>query len=276
MAKHPGEVFGFPIDNRSDKVEESRKRHWCPFMDKLCDKRSRLISYPFGVCSAQWGEDVIALCPRRFLQDDIVFKDVADHYFGDRHDLLVFSEVGLRNVGSFDYVMVKHKPLSSEIEDFVIIELQTGQTTSTGKLVQGLKDFMAGQDIQDRSYGFGLNQYDIWKRTFTQVLNKGIVLENWGHKIYWTLQEPIYQYFVRRYGLTDLDFDPNDSTRFLIYDIRKSKPQYLLSKTRIESSNVDALFWAFRENAHIPSKDKFVAVLKGKIRAKVQLNLNFS
>jgi hypothetical protein len=276
MSKHPGEIFGFPVDNRSDEAQAVRDRFWCPFRDKKCDKKSRLVSSPFGVCSAQWDEEIIALCPRRFLQDDIVFKDIADHYFGERHDLLVFSEVGLRGVGSFDYVMVKHKPLSSDVEDFVVIEFQTGQTTSTGKLVQAFGDFMEGQDVKDRTYGFGLNQYDIWKRTFTQILNKGIVLENWGQKIYWTVQESIYQYFVNRYGLTGLDFDPSDSTRFIIYDINKSGPQYQLSKTRIQSSNVDNLFRAFRENAHVPSKDKFVEILSRKIKAQVQLSLDFA
>jgi len=82
-------------------------------------------------------------------------KDIADHYFKTRNDLVVFTEIGLSQVGTFDFVMVKHRPFSSEIEDFVVVEFQTGQTTGTGKLVEGLKDLMKGDDLQGRSYGFG-------------------------------------------------------------------------------------------------------------------------
>jgi hypothetical protein len=41
--------------------------------------------------------------------------------------------------------------------------------------VQGLRDFIAGQDVRERSYRFGMNTYDTIKRSVTQLLNKGIV-----------------------------------------------------------------------------------------------------
>jgi hypothetical protein len=122
--------------------------------------------------------------------------DIADHHFGARNDILLFEEVSVPTalaLGRFDFVLARHKPLSSEIDDFVIIEMQTGQTTSTGGLVNALDDFMQGKEIEGRSYPFGLNLADIWKRAFTQVLTKGIVAERWGHKIYWVVQEPVYQ-----------------------------------------------------------------------------------
>jgi hypothetical protein len=240
--KHPAEVFGHPIDATSEKAQIHRQRHWCPFVDAECDKRSRLIDYPMGVCSVQYGEDVIALSPRRFLQGNVVFYDIADQYFATRDNLLVFPEVsipGARNLGIFDYVMVKHKPLSSEIEDFVTIEFQTGQTTGTGALVEGLEDFMQGKDIKGASYRFGLNLADIWKRTFTQILTKGIVMERWGHKIYWVVQELIYQDFLDRYNLHGLMHNPEHSTIFEIYDLKREGDTYQLYRTRVESSTID-------------------------------------
>jgi hypothetical protein len=276
MPKHPSEVFGFPVEDRSATAEASRARFWCPFQDQVCGKQSRLIEYPMGVCSVQWNQEVIALCPKRLLQDIAVFKDVADHYFGARHDLLIFPEIAVRDVGTFDYVMVKHKPLSSDIEDFVVIEFQTGQTSNTGRLVQALEDFIQGQDMTGRTYGFGLNLYDIWKRTFTQILTKGVALENWGQKVYWVVQEPIYRYFAKRYGLTDLGFNPSDSTRFAIYTMERVGQNYQLVQAAIKSSSVDNLFRAFRENVQTPSKDRFVEVLQAKIRAQLQLQLDLS
>ena len=157
MAKHPAEIFGHTIEHKQKVTVKGRRKYWCPFVDKKCNKQSRLIKFPMGVCSVKYGDQVIALCPRRFLQDEIVFEDIADHYFGTRHDLLVFSEVRLPDVGTFDYVMLKHKPLSYEIEDFVIIEFQTGQTTGTGNLVKAFKDLLDGEDVKEKTYNFGLN-----------------------------------------------------------------------------------------------------------------------
>jgi len=273
MAKHPAEVFGHSIHSESPRVKKGHKKYWCPFADDKCNKQSRLVKYPMGVCSVQYGKDIIALCPRRFLQKNTVFMDIADHHFKTRNDLVVFSEIGLSQTGTFDFVMVKHKPLSSEIEDFAVIEFQTGQTTGTGQLVQGLKDFIKGENLQDRSYGFGLNLADIWKRTFTQILNKGIVLENWGHKIYWVIQEPVYQDFLNRYNLNGMAYDENHATVFMIYDLKQQAGKYDLFQTRIESSSIDDLFNAFRNNPDIPSKQDFIKKLNTKLKAKLELKL---
>jgi hypothetical protein len=229
-----------------------------------------------GVCSVQYGDQVMALSPRRFRQDDVVFKDIADHYFKSRNDILVFSEVGLEDIGNFDFVMVKHKPLSSNIEDFAVVEFQTAQTTGTGELVHALKEFMKGEDISGRTYGFGLNFADIWKRSFTQVLNKGIVLEKWGHKIYWVVQEPVYKDLLDRYNLHGMGYNPSDNTIFAIYDLRRAGQKYELYRTRIESSTTDALFSAFRNNPNIPPKDAFMNKLSEKLRAKMQLKLRLA
>lgn len=273
MAKHPAEVFGHPIGVTSSQAITARRKYWCPFAGEKCNKQSRLVKYPMGVCSVRYGDQVVALSPRRFLQDNIVFNDIADHYFKTRDNLLLFSEVGLSGTGNFDFVIVKHKPVSTDIEDFVIIEFQTGQTTSTGQLVQALKDFLGGEDVEGTSYAFGLNMADIWKRSFTQILNKGIVLENWGHKIYWVVQEPVYQNLLDRYNLNGMTYNKKHTTVFAIYDLRNGGGKYELFQTRIESSTIDSLFKAFRNNPNIPSKNAFVDKLKTKVRAKMQLKL---
>ena len=276
MAKHPAEVFGYSFRSALDLPKKGRKKYWCPFAHDKCNKQSRLIKYPMGVCSVQYGNNLVALCPRRFLQDNTVFKDIADHYFQTRNDLIVFSEIGVAQTGTFDYVMVKHKPFSSEIEDFVVVEFQTGQTTGTGQLVKGLKDCLAGKNIEGKNYGFGLNLADIWKRSFTQILNKGIVLENWGHKIYWVVQEPVYQDFLNRYNLNGMTYDGKHTTVFAIYDLSPDADKCNLFQTRIESSTVEDLFKAFRNNPNIPSRATFLKKLETKLNAKMELKLELS
>jgi len=273
MAKHPAEVFGHSIKDTSNEAKRDRRKRWCPFVNEKCNKRSRLIKYPMGVCSVRFGEEIVALSPRRFLQENIVFKDIADHYFNTRHDIVVFNEVKLPSIGNFDFVMVKHKPLSTEIEDFAIVEFQTAQTTMTGKLVNALKEFLGGEEIEGKTYGFGLNYADIWKRTFTQILNKGIVIEEWGSKIYWVIQEPIYNDFLNRYRLDRMTFSESHNTVFAIYDLVRAEAGYELCRTRFESSTIGALFEAFSTNPNIPSKDTFISKLQGKLKNKMHLKL---
>ena len=273
MAKYPSEIFGFPHSNLSSKAQQVRKKRWCPFVDKVCYKQSRLIKYPFGVCSAHVNDNEIALCPRRFLDGHTVFTDIAQHQFKTISDILVFSEIRLEAVGSFDFVMVKHKPMSPEIEDFVVIEFQTGQTTGTGQLVQGLKDYLAGKSVLQKSYGFGLNMYDIWKRSFTQILNKGVIMENWGKKIYWVVQEPVYKYFELRYNLQNLGFESQHSTVFALYDLKRTKEMFELVASRKISASMDQLFAAFRNNPNVPSVTRFLEALKRKIEGEAQISL---
>ena len=275
MSKHPAEVFGYPIEVSTSEAKEIRAKHWCPFMDKACEKKSRLITYPMGVCSVKYNDDIIAICPRRFLQDQIVIGDIADQYFGDRNDLLLFPEVGLRGLGSFDFVLVRHKPMSSDIEDFVLIEFQTDQTTSTGKLVEGFRHFVAGQDIVGRTYRFGMNTYDTLKRSYTQILNKGIVVESWGQRIYWVFQEYVYRNLSQRYNL-DLAYDQNKAIVFDLYDLESQAGRLTLAHSRSLSATIDELFYALRHNPNIPKKDALVQALKKRIaRETSALQLHF-
>jgi len=273
MAKYPSEIFGYPQSNKSGSATEVRAKHWCPFVDKVCYKQSRLINYPFGVCSAHVNGDEIALCPRRFLDGHTVFTDIAQHHFNTVNDILVFPEIRLEDIGSFDFVMVKHKPMSAEIEDFAAIEFQTGQTTGTGQLVQGVKDHVAGIDVASKSYGFGLNLYDIWKRTFTQILNKGVIMENWRKKIYWVVQEPVYKYFETRYSLQSLGLQSEHSTFFALYDLKSTGEKLELVTGRKISASMDQLFGAFRNNPNIPSVEKFHETLKRKVDTDAQISL---
>jgi len=274
MAKYPSEVFGFYVTNNGPEAIKSRQNHWCPYHDSICFKKSRLLEVPFGVCTAHFEGDELALCPRRFLENKKVFKDIANLCFQTTKDIILFSEVGLQGIGNFDFVMVKHKALDYDIEDFIIIEFQTGQTTNTGKLVDGFKDYISKAKFPaTKNYNFGINYYDIWKRTFTQILNKGIILEKWKKKIFWVVQDQIFNYFQKKYRLTDLNYDEHHSTVFSLYDLKISGNKLDLIPTKKFSSTIDSLFDSFRKNEDIPSVDIFYKHLKNKMKKEINLSL---
>lgn len=167
--------------------------------------------------------------------------------------------------------------MSPEIEDFVVIEFQTGQTASTGKLVDGFKDFINNNTIQDgASYNFGINMYDIWKRTFTQILNKGIILEKWKRKIFWVVQDPIFEYFQHKYRLHELSYNEKHSTVFSLYDFKRQGHKLVLTETRTLSSTIDDLLNAFRRNEDIPPVEEFVSRLETRISKNLKIGLRLN
>ncbi len=273
--RRPAEIFGYPIGNRSEEAQNARERHWCPFLDRHCDKKSRLIDFPFGVCSAEHGGGIYAICPRRFEEQGSiqgvskVLEDIALHYFGDFNNTIVFSEVRLPNVGSVDYVLVRHKPMKPQVEDFVSVEFQSDSTTSTGGLVQAALDFFEGRDLQTRSYNFGMNTYDTIKRAITQLMNKGMVYEAWDTNCYWVIQEYIYANLVNRYSFKEDGFSPEHASRFALYNLVAEGDRLTLKPGRFISTTVDEVYQAMRNNPGMPDKDKFVRYLNAKLQLRL-------
>jgi len=193
-------------------------------------------------------------------------EDIALHYFGDFDNTVIFSEVRLPKVGNIDHVLVRHKPMKPEVDDFVSVEFQSDSTTSTGELVQAIRDFSEGHDINVRSYRFGMNTYDSIKRAITRLMNKGVVYEAWDAKCYWVIQEYIYANLVNRYGFKSRGFSSSHASRFALYDLVPSGDSVTLQSTRIISTTVDQVYRAMRKNPGMPEKDEFVSRLNTKLR----------
>lgn len=272
MPKHPhrlAEWFGFPLSDTSDKAEECRKRYCCPFAldsSSVCVKRTRLLAHPFGVCSVEYApHGVLALCPNRFLEGHKVFRDIAQHYFGTVDNLLLFSEVRIphaAHLGRFDYVVARHAPLSSEILDFVIIEFQAAQTTSTGHLVKAVKDYLAG--TPQHHYAFGINWADIWKRSLIQALLKGMAAEAWRTAVYWVVQKPVYDNLARRYGLplSDEGTLEDEAIRFALYDLARNGPAICLQGPQWLSFSSAELLDAIQHRVRLPKREQMLEHLQ--------------
>jgi len=132
---NPNEIFTYPVENKSTEARKSVKNYHCRFLGAICDKQSRTIKYPMGVCSVNHSGAKPIICPHRFLENHLVFQNASKAAFGSINNVLLFSEVHLNGIGSFDFVLVKHKPISNKVVDFCIVEFQSDSTTGTGKLV---------------------------------------------------------------------------------------------------------------------------------------------
>jgi len=270
---HPVEIFGYPVDISTQEAKQIRAKYWCPFMDEKCDKQSRMLPYPMGICSVLHMGNLIPICPQRFLQDNTVFIDICNEFLGGTNNILLFKEIGLASVGTFDFVLVKHKPISNKVEDFCIVEFQSDSTTNTGKLVTALKDFINGEDVSGKRYNYGMNTYNTIKLAYTQILYKGQALEKWRKKIVWVCPPYIFQNTVKRFNLTHLECNPQYSTSFFLYDLSKQSDIYHLELVDKKSSTIDNLLTAFTKQP-TPKLDNFIALLENKINLHLGITLS--
>jgi hypothetical protein len=267
---NPNEIFGFPIDNKSKGALNSKKTYYCKFINAKCDKQSRIIKYPMGVCSVNHSNSKPIICPNRFLEENIVFKNISKSAFGTLDNILLFSEVKLNSVGTFDFVLVKHKPISNKVDDFCVVEFQSDSTTGTGKLVDALKDFMNNKNINNQSYAFGMNTYNTIKLSYIQMLIKGQVMESWNKNIFWVLQKFVFDNMVNRFNLEQMMYNKKHKTQYHIYDLEKNGNLYNLNLVEKKSTTVANLITAFTHQP-TPDIDSFVEKLEEKIKLKVGL-----
>lgn len=265
---NPNEVFTYPVECKTEKAKSTVSQYYCKFLEDKCNKQSRLINYPMGVCSVNYNANKIIICPHRFLEDNLVFVNICKEVFGSTDNVLRFSEVKLTNVGSFDFVLVKHKPISNKSDDFCIVEFQSDSTTATGKLVEALKDFMKGDEVLKKKYNFGMNTYNTIKLSYIQMLIKGQVVEKWGKNIFWVVQKYVYENMVNRFKLSTMDYSEEKKTKYHIYDLIENKDIYSLKLIDKKSSSVANLLKAFTHQP-TPSLDKFIEVLEHKVRLKL-------
>lgn len=269
---NPNEIFTYPVESDLVKARKAVKKYYCRFLESKCDKQSRTIKYPMGVCSVNHSGTKPIICPHRFLENNSVFKNACNAAFGDTNNVLLFSEVKLYNVGSFDFVLVKHKPISNKVDDFCIVEFQSDSTTGTGKLVEALKDFMKGVDVLQNRYRFGMNTYNTIKLSYIQMLIKGQVMENWNKKVVWVMQKFVFDNMVNRFRLTDLDYNINHTTQYHIYDLVRNREIYTLEIVDKKSMTIENLLKAFTHQP-VPALDEFVEVLEEKIKLKLGLKI---
>ena len=267
---NPNEIFTYPVESKSTEALKAVREYYCRFLESKCDKQSRTINYPMGVCSVNHSGTKPIICPHRFLENNLVFKNACNAAFGGSDNVLLFSEVKLSNIGSFDFVLVKHKPISNKVEDFCIVEFQSDSTTGTGKLVQALKDFISGVDVSQNRYRFGMNTYNTIKLSYIQMLMKGQAMEKWEKNIFWVIQKFVFGNMVNRFRLTDLDNNPKHRTHYHIYDLVANRGIYKLELLDRKSTTIINLLKAFTHQP-TPSLDTFVRFLESKIKLKLGL-----
>jgi hypothetical protein len=185
------EVFGFPIDNISEKAVRYRRNRLCPFNNRVANCTKDKANDPLGVCSIFDTADKITItCPVRFRQDWLIAEDAARFFFSEKTNWTSLTEVHLYDTdgltaGHIDLVLVAYDAYG-HILDFGALEVQAvyisgNVRTPFFNFMESPEDYLAATS-QPRSRPRPDYLSSSRKRLAPQLLYKGSILHSWHKK----------------------------------------------------------------------------------------------
>lgn len=226
------EVFGFPIENESDRAKRYRKNKLCPFNNIVSNCTKNSIEFPLGVCSLNHKDKPVIICPIRFREDWTIISDAANFIFEEKNTWTHVGEVRLKDkhgksAGNIDYVLVSYDK-KGRVLDFGSLEVQavyiSGNLTGpfTAYLEKPKSTFTWTQ-----AFKFPKPDYlsSSRKRLIPQIIAKGSILKQWNKKQAVALQTSFYNTLP---PLPECDKSKADFA-FFLYDLVSDKKTKVLS-----------------------------------------------
>lgn len=217
-----GEVFGFPIDNQSERAIRYRENKLCPFNNVVSNCTKNSVEFPLGVCSLYHKEQPVIICPTRFREDWKIVSDAASFIFDAKEVWTHVGEVRLKDkfgkpAGNIDYVLVSYDK-RGRVLDFGSLEVQSvyisGNLTGpfTAYLEAPTPNFEWMQAFKYPKPDFLSSSR---KRLIPQIIAKGSILNQWKKKQVIALQTCFYDTFP---PLTEVSSEESDLA-FFLYDL---------------------------------------------------------
>lgn len=280
MPKHPlAEVFGFPVDNFSERAERCRALRLCPYNNSVPNCTKDKANDPLGVCSIFVHEGVTTItCPIRFRQDWLIAENAAAFFFPPGARWTSLDEVRLNDqhgvsAGSIDMVLVSYDQ-RGQITDFGALEVQA--VYISGNIRRAFEHYMSDPQTQHAMDWRGQNNYpradylsSSRKRLVPQLVYKGGILKAWQKKQAVALHT---NFFRTLPALTRVPREEADIA-WLIYDLVLEE-----SQNAYELSLVDTVFTAFEPalSQIVTSRpgpmESFVDMLQTKLDAKLDID----
>jgi hypothetical protein len=217
-----GEIFGFPIDNESDRAKRYRANKLCPYNNIVSSCTKNSIEFPLGVCSLYHKNKQVIICPIRFREDWMIISDAADFIFDGKSNWTHIGEVRLKDkhgksAGNIDYVLVSYDD-KGRILDFGSLEVQA--VYISGNLTGPFTAYLENQTPQfswTQAFKYPKPDYlsSSRKRLVPQIIAKGSILKEWDKKQAVALQTSFFNTLP-----TIPEFDKSESDfAFFLYDL---------------------------------------------------------
>lgn len=188
----------------------------CPFSGTSCIKIRKAAPNPLigncsvRVCGTNHTNDWI-VCPKRMLQDDVIFKDSLGLLLGSKEKVYVASELKIGAYGNLDFGMVS-KNSSGITDGFLGIEVQTMGTSNSGSIWTARNDFLKGTLKQ--KYNYNVNIKDASKKILIQLLHKGSQLARWRSTMVLIIQDCFLEHLKSTYNI-NAHFHESDEQDFI-------------------------------------------------------------
>lgn len=226
------EVFGFPIENETERAKRYRKNKLCPYNNIVSNCTKNSIEFPLGVCSLNHKGKPVVICPIRFREDWIIISDVASFIFDNKTTWTHVGEVRLKDkhgksAGNIDYVLVSYDS-RGRVLDFGSLEVQSvyisGNLTGpfTAYLEKPHSPFSWTQAFKYPKPDYLSSSR---KRLIPQIIAKGSILKQWNKKQAVALQSAFYNTLP---SLAECDKLESDFA-FFLYDLIPNKKTKTLS-----------------------------------------------
>jgi hypothetical protein len=227
-----GEVFGFPVENESDRATRYRDNKLCPYNNIVSNCTKNSIEFPLGVCSLNHKGYHVIICPIRFREDWTIISDAANFLFDGKATWTHVGEVRLKDkhgksAGNIDYVLVSYDD-KGKVLDFGSLEVQavyiSGNLTGpfTAYLENPTPYFSWAQAFKYPKPDYLSSSR---KRLIPQIIAKGSILKQWNKKQVVALQTSFYNTLpaLPEFDKTESDF------AFFLYDLVPDKKTKTLS-----------------------------------------------
>ena len=278
MSANPlAEVFGFPIDNRSQEAERYRKNKLCPFNNKVPSCTKDKANDPLGVCSIFEGKEKVITCPIRFREDWLIAGDAAKFFFDADASWTSIAEVRLNDrdgntAGNIDLVLVSYDDKGRVIE-FGSLEIQA--VYISGNVRHPFERFMSmrnkSKDFDWKGPNFPKADFlsSSRKRLAPQMLYKGGILKAWGKKQAVALQTSFFETLPK---LKETDVSKADIA-WMLYDIKPDRKsnRFKLKQNRIVYTEFESALMQIT-TAQPGKIDDFISVLQHKLDEKLESN----
>jgi len=227
-----GEVFGFPIDNESDRAKRYRDNKLCPFNNIVSSCTKNSIEFPLGVCSLIHKDNPVIICPIRFREDWSIISDAASFIFDGKAPWTHVGEVRLKDkheksAGNIDYVLVSYDN-KGRVLDFGSLEVQA--VYISGNLSGPFTEYLENPKPDfnwKQAFKYPKPDYlsSSRKRLIPQIIAKGSILKQWNKKQVVALQTSFYNTLP-----TLPEFDKSESDfAFFLYDLVADNNTKILS-----------------------------------------------
>ncbi len=267
-----GEVFGFPIDNESDRAKRYRDNKLCQYNNIVSNCTKNSIEFPLGVCSLNHKGKQVIICPIRFREDWTIISDAANFIFEGKTTWTHVGEVRLKDkhgksAGNIDYVLVSYDD-KGRVLDFGSLEVQavyiSGNLTGpfTAYLENPTPDFSFSQAFKYPKPDYLSSSR---KRLIPQIIAKGSILKQWNKKQVVALQTSFYNTLP---ALPEFEKAESDFA-FFLYDLvpdKKTKALSLKLQRIVYTKFASALEQIAKFEAG--SITQFTEILQNKLDAK--------